>query len=222
MYQKHQSRLAQVSHSCCIVFSIPYQSPGAYSSFHVLSVLFCDQPGQQSPQFCKYFFVFVDYYKFCFSDSLYVKAHWTLCVSFSRTDAGLCIYHLFVWSNFLHISQWISLSTQSRLVLYFFCANLLHSLMWMMASSLSQHSLYICYFAASNLFLALIWLVLMVLFCAIIIIIIIIFYILGQYCNSLYSFFSRNSFIYQYQSVLMWGFPMLQSVHRIPKRFVQW
>ena len=30
----------------------------------------------------------------------------SLCVSFSRTDSGLCIYHLFVWSNFnfLHIS----------------------------------------------------------------------------------------------------------------------
>ena len=24
----------------------------------------------------------------------------SLCVSFSRTDSGLCIYHLFVWSNF--------------------------------------------------------------------------------------------------------------------------
>ena len=26
------------------------------------------------------------------------KSHRSLCVSFSRTDAGLCIYHLFVWS----------------------------------------------------------------------------------------------------------------------------
>ena len=36
-------------------------------------------------------------------------------MSFSRTGAGLCIYHLFVWSNFnfLHISQWITLPTQS-------------------------------------------------------------------------------------------------------------
>ena len=39
-------------------------------------------------------------------------------VSFSRIDAGLCIFHLFVWSNlnFLHISQWIPLPTQSCLV----------------------------------------------------------------------------------------------------------
>ena len=35
-----------------------------------------------------------------------LKSHRSLCVSFSRTGAGLCIYHLFAWSNwnFLHIS----------------------------------------------------------------------------------------------------------------------
>ena len=35
-----------------------------------------------------------------------LKSHRSLCVSFSRTGAGLCICHLFVWSNwnFLHIS----------------------------------------------------------------------------------------------------------------------
>ena len=57
------------------------------------------------------------------------KSHRSLCVSFSRTGAGLCIYHLLVWSNlnFLHISQWITLPTQSCLTfLYSFCANLLH------------------------------------------------------------------------------------------------
>ena len=59
-----------------------------------------------------------------------LKSHRSLCVSFSRTGAGLCIYHLFVRSNwnFLHISQWISLPTQSCLALYSFCANLSHSL----------------------------------------------------------------------------------------------
>ena len=36
-----------------------------------------------------------------------LKSHRSLCESFSRTGVGLCIYHLFVWSNwnFLHISQ---------------------------------------------------------------------------------------------------------------------
>ena len=60
-----------------------------------------------------------------------LKSHRSLCVSFSRTGAGLCIYHLFIWSNwdFLHISQWITLPTQSCVALYSFCINLLHSLL---------------------------------------------------------------------------------------------
>ena len=60
-------------------------------------------------------------------------------MSFSRTGAGLCIYDLLVLSNldFLHISQWINLPTLSCLVLYSFCANLLHSLiMRLMVSSI--------------------------------------------------------------------------------------
>ena len=76
------------------------------------------------------------------------KSHRSLCVSFSRTGAGLCKYHLLVWwnSNFLHISQWITLPTQSCLVLYSFWANLLHSLiMWLMVSSLSHHSLHLLF-----------------------------------------------------------------------------
>ena len=65
-----------------------------------------------------------------------VKIRWSVytsksdrrfCVSLSRTDAGLCIYHLLVWSNlnFLHNSQWITSPTQSCLVLYSFYGNLL-------------------------------------------------------------------------------------------------
>ena len=55
----------------------------------------------------------------------------SLCVLFSLMDSGLCVCHLFEWSNlnFLHNSQWITMPTQSCLVLYSFCANLLHSLM---------------------------------------------------------------------------------------------
>ena len=76
------------------------------------------------------------------------KSHRGLCVSFSRTDAKLCIYHLLVWSNlnFLHISLWITMPTESCLVLYSFCANLLHSLiMWLMVSSLSPYSLHLLF-----------------------------------------------------------------------------
>ena len=77
-----------------------------------------------------------------------LKSHRGLRVLFSRRGAGLCIYHLLVWSNlnFLHISQWVTLPTQSCLALYSFCANLLHSLiMWLIFSSLSPHSLHLLF-----------------------------------------------------------------------------
>ena len=58
------------------------------------------------------------------------KSQISLCVSFSRASAGLCIYHMFLRSNFnfFHLSQLITLPTQSCLVLYSFCDNLLHAL----------------------------------------------------------------------------------------------
>ena len=91
-----------------------------------------------------------------------LKSHRSLCESFSRTGAGLCIYHLFIWSNwnFQHISQWITLPIQSCLALYSFCANLLHSLiMWLIVSSLSPHSLHLLFCCVLSI-LPLIWLVL--------------------------------------------------------------
>ena len=97
-----------------------------------------------------------------------LKSHRSLFVLFSRTGAGLCIYHLLVWSslNFLHISQWKTLPTQSCLVLYSFCANLLHSfIMWLMVSSLSLHNRHLLFCCVLSI-LVLICLVLMTLFCA--------------------------------------------------------
>ena len=96
------------------------------------------------------------------------KSYRSLCGSFSRTGAGLCIYHLLAWPNlnFLHISQWITLPTQSCLVLYSFCANLLHSrIMWLMVSSLSPHNRHLLFCCVLSI-LVLIWLVLMALFCS--------------------------------------------------------
>ena len=62
--------------------------------------------------------------------------------------------------------MWITLLTQSCLVLYFFCANLLHSLiMWLMVSPRSPHDLHLLFCRVLSI-LALIWLVLMALFCA--------------------------------------------------------
>ena len=85
-------------------------------------------------------------------------------------DSGLFIWSkdsgLFIWSNFnfLHNSLWITVPTQSCLVLYSFYANLLHSLfMWLIVSSLSSHYLHLLFCCVLSI-LALRWLVLMALF----------------------------------------------------------
>ena len=96
------------------------------------------------------------------------KFQMSLCVSFARTDSGLCIYHFFIWPNFtfLHNSKWITLPTQSSLVLHSFCADLLHSLiMWLIVSSISPHNLHLLFCCVLSI-LTLIWLVLIGLFCA--------------------------------------------------------
>ena len=65
----------------------------------------------------------------------------------------------------MHSSQWITLPTQSCLVLYSFCANLLHSLnMWLIVLSLSPHNLHLLICCVLSI-LTLIWLVLMAIFC---------------------------------------------------------
>ena len=76
------------------------------------------------------------------------KSQRILFVSFSMTDSGLCICHLFVWSNlnFLHNSLWISLPTQSYLVVYSLFVNLVHSLiMWFIVTSLSPYNIHMLF-----------------------------------------------------------------------------
>ena len=78
-----------------------------FSFFSHFSVLFCGQRGQQSQQFCKISFTFL---LIIIRSGLLAEIKWSvymsksqrsLCILFSRTGAGLCIYHLFVWSNLL-------------------------------------------------------------------------------------------------------------------------
>ena len=100
------------------------------------------------------------------------KSQRSLCFSFSWIDSGLCIYHLFVRSNFYFLHN--SLSTQSCLVLYSFCANWLHSfIMWLIALSLSPHNLHLLFCCVLSI-LALMWLVFRALFIIIIIIVVVV------------------------------------------------
>ena len=155
-------------------FSFHWQGPSnGILLFTLLQFYFVISRDSEVHNFCKFSFLLLIIlrsghlaeirWSVCMS-----KSHRSLCVSFSRKGAGLCIYHLFVWSylDFLHISQWIPLPSQSYLVLYPFCANLLHSLiMWLMVSSLSPHNLHLLFCCVLSI-LNLIWLVLMALFCA--------------------------------------------------------
>ena len=83
--------------------------------------------------------------------SVYIsKSQRILCVSFSKTDSGFCIYHLAVRSNFnfLHSSQWIPFLSQSCLVLNSLCAILRNTLIiWLMVSSLSPHNEHISFYS---------------------------------------------------------------------------
>ena len=90
-----------------------------------------------------------------------LKSQKHLCLSFFR-DRFLVVYIFFIWPNFnfLHNSKWITLLTQSFLVLYSFCANLLHLLiMWHTISFLSTHNLHLL-FCSSYIFLLIIILLL--------------------------------------------------------------
>ena len=132
--QKHQSQLVQSTLSCSLVSSILSPGRDTCPSFHILSVLFCGKPGSTVDNFAGSLFLVVIFRSAHLADIwrsvCMSKSHRGLCVSFSRTGAGLCIYHMLVWSNlnFLHISHCITLPTQSCLVLYSFDAHRLHSL----------------------------------------------------------------------------------------------
>ena len=49
--------------TCMFHSFFQFPSKGTYLSFHFLSILFCGQPRQQSPQFCKFSFFVVNDYK---------------------------------------------------------------------------------------------------------------------------------------------------------------
>ena len=120
--------------------ALPPKVLGIYLSFGFPSVLPCSQLERQSPLFSRFS-------SFCFLpitrsghiaeirwSICIAKSKRSLCVSFSITYSRLHLYHSVEWSNsnFLHNFQWITIPTQSCLVSYSFCTNLLHSfIIWL-------------------------------------------------------------------------------------------
>ena len=125
-------------------FSIPWLGRGTCLSFRFLLILPC-------AHFSKFSFLLIITRGVCASHS-----------------PGLILGREYIICSYGQISifQGITLSTQSCLVLYSFCANLLHSLiMWLIVSYLYSHNLHRLFFLVLSI-LDLIWLVLMALFCA--------------------------------------------------------
>ena len=155
VYRSHRSQLVLPLFSCSIVF-FRSQARSRYLSLFLLSFYFTlwsaetakSTISQVTPTHTHTHFFFIIITR---SDHL-IENMWSVCISksqrslyvpFSWTDSGLC--NLLVWSdlNFLQNSHWITLPTQSCLVLYSFCANLLHSLiMWLIVSSISPNNLH--------------------------------------------------------------------------------
>ena len=82
-------------------FSVLKQGLGTHIAF-CFTILPYGQPERQSPLFGRFSFFLLT---ITWSSNL-AENKWSvciskfkriLCVSFSRTDSGLCIYHLFVW-----------------------------------------------------------------------------------------------------------------------------
>ena len=148
LFRVHQLQLSPLLPSYSMVFLVHEQVLDNYLSFCFLLILLCCLLGRQSSRLYRFSI-------FCWLslglvvlptlEVLFVSqnSQRALCVSSSRTNSDLCIYNLFVSNlNFLHNSLWIIFPTLSCLVLYLFCANLLHSLiMGLIVSSRLPQSL---------------------------------------------------------------------------------
>ena len=136
-------------------------SRSRYLSFFALSYNYTLWSARhKTPKFSKFSFFLLIIIK----SGRLAEIRWSVCMSKSERSLRIS----FVWSNsdLLPNSQWITLLTQSCLVLYSFWVNLLHSLIlrWIV-SSLLPHNLHLLISCVlSNL--TMIWLVLMALFFA--------------------------------------------------------
>ena len=88
-----------------------------------------------------------------FLSGIFILTFGHYITSFSWTNSALYIYHLVVWSKFnlLNNSQWIIFPTQSCLVMYSFCACLLHLLTTILIVS-SPHNLHLLFCCKLSIF----------------------------------------------------------------------
>ena len=127
--------------------------------FRFPSVSPCSQQGQQSPHLTGSLYLLTITRSGCLAEMRWSvcisKSQGSLCVSSPRTDSGLCICHLFVWSNLKILSQFLVDHLLHPVVFCFilFFADLLYSLiMWLIVSS-QHHIIYVCIYIVSCLFL---------------------------------------------------------------------
>ena len=133
---KHTNQNCYPSFSCPIVFFSSFaRSWDLPLFFCFLLIILSGLPGRQSPVFRRFTFFFLSniFLLFTITSSgglvkirwsvRISKLRWNLRVTFSKTDSGLCICKLFIWSNinFLHNSQWIAFPTQSFLFFALIC-----------------------------------------------------------------------------------------------------
>ena len=177
MCQKQQTQLVQSLLSCSTAFfnslaRSRYLSFFSFKFFQFYSVVSRDSKVDNfANSFSFFFFLLI-----IIRSGLLAEIRWSVCMT--KSHRSLCVIfqdrcwdvHIpfvsMVKFKFLAHFPGIILPTQSCLVLYSLCANLLHSLiMWLMVSSLSPHSLHLLFCWVLSI-LALIWLVLIALFCA--------------------------------------------------------
>ena len=149
-------------------FSILWQGRGIYP-FHILCFIMWSDGTAKSTILQNLFCVCVIIRSGCLAEirwsARWSKSHRSL--SFSRTDARLCNYHLFVWSNFKFLAHLLvdhlAYPVVSSLILllckFAAFAYVIEDFF------LSLHSLHLLFCCVLSI-LALMWLVLIALFCA--------------------------------------------------------
>ena len=95
-----------------IIFFEDFFTSPVRSKYWSLFLLFsvCGPPKRQNKRDNKFFFFFFVNTRFGFLEGIFSKSLKGLCVSFSKTDSGLCVFHLEVQTNcnLLHNSLWIT------------------------------------------------------------------------------------------------------------------